>query len=166
MRSSGRFCQFRLKSRFLKRNLKNAKKGYLPYCCADGALTKLTVFCSALSSFSYVLDLALDIYNGYNYTQKPMCNAKANMTSFTSNSSDNTNSTNSTTGWVAHLGEPMNEMDIPLNYQLYAAACFLFALGLILSIFRRNKTLTVPAYIQSFWSYYMYWVEQKQRYSF
>ena len=44
---------------------------------------------------------------------------------------------------------PRDERNIELNYELYAAACFLFAL--------------VPTYVQSFWSYYMYWIDEKQR---
>ena len=43
---------------------------------------------------------------------------------------------------------PRDERNIELNYELYAAACFLFAL--------------VPTYVQSFWSYYMYWIDEKQ----
>ena len=77
--------------------------------------------------------MALDIYNGYHYTQKPTCNAKNSLNATTVTEIPSArNTTGNSTGiqWVAHLGEPINEMDIDLNYQLYAAACFLFALGL------------------------------------
>ena len=117
-----------------------------------------------------MVDLGMDIYNGYNFYQKPVCNPLQNFTveptAIPTNSSGN-----SSHGLLDNIPEPIDELTIKLNYELYAAACFLFALGkygIILRFGSGSKTLTqnfllVPAYVQSIWSYYMYWVEEKQR---
>lgn len=35
--------------------------GSVPYCIGDGSLTKLTVFCCSLYSFSFLFDLCLGL---------------------------------------------------------------------------------------------------------
>jgi len=91
--------------------------------------------CSALTNSA---DIGFDIYAATRFIQKEnICSDNENSSKF--NILNNTNSINTNSA--------RDVLDIQLNYQTYG----------ILTII----LLLIPSWIQSVWSYYMFWMEDK-----
>ena len=94
-----------------------------------------SIIFNIFGSFMFVADLILDLVLVRTYWEKTPCHADSSIQ----------------TDMVFNSTNPRNELEVELNYKLYAVICLVISL--------------VPTYIQSLCSFYIFWRMEKANYN-